>query len=151
MKKFMSFIGVLLIAVMLSFSLVGCGENSVSVQYGKKYTLGDKYYVFSKNGTGYCEEHSTSTNGSTTSGRIDFVWRTASDNKVYLFETDRKYYEDNTSGKTVSLTDKPLSFGKDFFALTTVSGSSGLYGGSVGTGCPRYIVEDSDLWKKTKG
>ena len=146
MKKFVSFIGVLLLAVTLSFSLVGCGENSVSVQYGKKYTLGDKYYVFAKDGTGYCEEHSTSTNGSKTSGRIDFVWRTASDNKVYLFETDRKYYEDNTKGKTVSLTNAPLSFGKNFFVLTTVSGA-----GYVGTSCLRYIVEDSDLWKKTKG
>ncbi len=144
MKKFMSFIGVLLIAVMLSFSLVGCGENSVSIQYNKKYVSGSQYYVFSKNGTGYTEEHYTDTSGYTTSGRVDFIWRTASDNKVYLFETDRKYYEDNTSGKTVSLTDKPLSFGKDFFALTTVSGYVGMYR-------VHYIVEDSDLWKKTKG
>ena len=151
MKKFMSFIGVLLLAVTLSFSLVGCGENSVSVQYGKKYTLGNKYYVFAKDRTGYCEEHSTSTNGSTTSGRIDFIWRTASDNMVYLFETDRKYFDDNTEGNTISITGQPLAFGKDFFALTAVSGYVGMYGGSVGTGCSRYIVEDSDLWKKTKG
>lgn len=151
MKKFVSFIGALLLAVTLSFSLVGCGENSVSVQYGKNYTLGDKYYVFAKDGTGYCEEHSTSTNGSTTSGRIDFVWRTASDNMVYLFETDRKYFDDNTEGNTVSITGQPLAFGKDFFALTVVSGYVGMYGGSVGESCARYIVEDSDLWKKTKG
>lgn len=153
MKKFVSFIGALLLAVTLSFSLVGCGENSVSIQYGKKYTLGSQYYVFSKNGTGYTEKHYTETNGDgyTTSGRVDFIWRTASDNKVYLFETNRKYYEDNTSGKTVSLTDKPLSFGKDFFVLTAVSGYVGMYGGSVGESCTRYIVEDSDLWKKTRG
>ena len=151
MKKFVSFIGALLLAVTLSFSLVGCGENSVSVQYGKKYTLDDKYYVFAKDGTGYCEDHSTSTNGSTTSGRIDFVWRTASDNMVYLFETDRKYFDDNTEGNTVSITGQPLAFGKDFFALTAVSGYVGMYGGSVGESCARYIVEDSDLWKKTKG
>ena len=65
---------------------------------------------------------------------------------VYLFETDRKYFDDNTEGKTVSITGQPLSFGKDFFALTTASGSY-----VVSTDCPRYIVEDSDLWKKTKG
>lgn len=35
MKKFVSFIGALLLAVTLSFLLVGCGENSVSIQYGK--------------------------------------------------------------------------------------------------------------------
>lgn len=146
MKKFVSFIGALLLAVTLSFSLVGCGENSVSIQYGKRYVLGSQYYVFSKNGTGYTEKHYTATNGDTTSGRVDFIWRTASDNKVYLFETDRKYYEDNTKGSTVYLTKMPLSFGKDFFALTTASGSY-----VVSTDCPRYIVEDSDLWKKTKG
>ena len=151
MKKFMSFVGVLLFAVMLSFSLVGCGENSVSIQYGKKYVLGSQYYVFSKNGTGYTEKHYTATNGDTTSGRIDFVWRTASDNMVYLFETDRKYFDDNTEGNTVSFAGQPLAFGKDFFALTAVSGYVGMYGGSVGTSCSRYIVEDSDLWKKTKG
>ena len=145
MKKFASFIGVLLFAVMLSFSLVGCGENSVSIQYGKKYVLGSQYYVFSKNGTGYTEKHYTKTNGETTSGRVDFIWRAASDNKVYLFETDRKYYEDNTKGSTVSLTNMPLSFGKDFFALTAVSGSS-----VVTTGCQRYIVEGSDLQEKIK-
>ena len=146
MKKFVSFIGVLLLAVTLSFSLVGCGENSVSVKYGKKYTRGSEYYVFMKDGTGYTEEHYTETNGDTTSGRVDFIWRTASDNKVYLFETDRKYYEDNTKGKTVSLINVPLSFGKNFFVFTTVSGIS-----YAGTSCSRYIVEDSDLWKKTKG
>ena len=145
MKKFTRFIGVLTFAVILSFSLVGCGGNSVSIQYGKKYALGSKYYVFSSNGTGYCEQHSSST-----SGRIDFIWRTASDNMVYLFETDRKYFEDNTEGNTVSITDKPLAFGKDFFALTSVSGYVGAYGGSVGESCTRYIVEDSDLQKKTK-
>lgn len=145
MKKFVSFIGVLLLAVMLSFSLVGCGGNSVSIQYDKKYVLNSKYYVFSKDGTGYLEEHYTSTSGDTTSGRIDFIWRTASDNMVYLFETDRKYFEDNTEGKTVSITDKPLAFGKDFFALTTVGGYV-----SIGSYCTRYIVEDSDLQKKTK-
>ena len=145
MKKFVSFISVVLFAVMLSFSLVGCGENSVSIQYNKKYVSGSQYYVFSKNGTGYTEEHYTDTNGHTTSGRVDFIWRTASDNKVYLFETDRKYYEDNYQGRTVSLTNMPLSFGKDFFALTFVGGSS-----SVRTSCPRYIVEDSDLQKKIK-
>ena len=146
MKKFVSFIGVLLLAVTLSFSLVGCGENSVSIRYGKRYVLGSQYYVFSKNGTGYTEKHYTATNGDTTSGRVDFIWRTASDNKVYLFETDRKYYEDNTKGSTVYLINGPLSFGKNFFVLTTVSGA-----GYVGTSCSRYIVEDSDLWKKTKG
>ena len=151
MKKFMSFVGVLLFAVMLSFSLVGCSENSVSIQYNKKYTLGSKYYVFTKDGTGYLEEHYTSASGDTTSGRIDFIWRTASDNMVYLFETDKKYFDDNTEGNTVSITGQPLAFGKDFFALTAVSGYVGMYGGSVGTGCSRYIVEDSDLWKKTKG
>lgn len=151
MKKFVSFIGALMLAVTLSFSLVGCGENSVSIQYGKQYVLGSQYYVFSKNGTGYTEKHYTETNGDTTSGRVDFIWRTASDNKVYLFETDRKYYEDNSKGKTVSLTNMPLSFGKDFFALTAVGGYVGMYGGSVVESCKRYIVEDSDLWKKTKG
>ena len=151
MKKFVSFIGVLLFAVMLSFSLVGCGGNSVSIQYDKKYVLDSRYYVFSKDGTGYFEEHYTSPSGDTTAGRIDFIWRTASDNMVYLFETDRKYFEENTEGKTVSITDKPLAFGKDFFALTSVSGYVGsTYGGSVSESCTRYIVEDSDLQKKTK-
>ena len=145
MKKFTRFIGVLTFAVILSFSLVGCGGNSVSIQYGKKYALGSKYYVFSSNGTGYCEQHSSST-----SGRIDFIWKTASDNMVYLFKTDEKYFDDNADGHTVSITEQPLAFGKDFFAYTTVGGYVNNFGGSVVTGCTRYIVEGSDLQNKVK-
>ncbi len=142
MKKLLSAIFALSLVLLLSLSFVGCG-NSPTIQYGKKYANGDSFYVFSSNGWGYYETHysySSYYENYTLSGRVDFIWETASDGNVYLFKKGETHFDDHTEGRTIEIITKPLSFGKDFFAYTYIKGYNG-----ASTFTVRYIIQGSKL------
>ena len=142
MKKFLSFLTVALILFTALASLVSCSSgNGGYVDYNKKYKSGENiYYVFKSDKTGYCEYDSYSGKDYTLSGRIDFVWRRASDGAVHLFKTDIEYYEDHTDGKDLTLISDPIYFSDEFFTYTVdyQFGSSAKY----------YIKEGSKLEKE---
>ena len=144
-KRILKIVIASVVAMLTIFLSTGCSGNNVSVQYGKKYANNRGFYVFSSDGTGYYEEHYSSTYG-VWSGRADFVWKTASDGMVYLFQAKVEYFDDNTDGNGVSATTLPLAFGKDFCAYTSSSGID-----VVSSKSTRYVVEGSDLDKKLNG
>ena len=112
------------------------------IDFDKKYILLDEnyeycYYVFYSDHTGIYEikyTYESSYSSFTLSGRIEFEWREASDNGVYLFEVKTHYNEDSTEGHKLDLIKSPLHFSDDF--LVTSEG--------------RYIKEGSDLDKILK-
>ena len=150
MKK--TIIALMLLVLMLA--LVSCsmldGVNSVisPIEYGKRYMKGENdFYVFNADGTGY-REYKQVESKYTLSGRIEFVWRGASDGAVYLFKTQEHYNTDHTEGKTLFLAEEPLYFGEDFLVYSYVSGSvlgMSVVSGSTSTYTARYIVEGSEL------
>lgn len=91
-KRILKVVIASVVAVLTIFLSTGCGGNTVSVQYGKKYANNRGFYVFS------------------------------SDGMVYLFQTKVEYFDDNTDGNRVSATTLPLAFGKDFCAYTSSDG-----------------------------
>lgn len=141
MKKLFSAIFALSLVLLLSLSFVGC-DNSPVIQYEKKYVSGDSFYVFTSDGWGYYEtHHSYSTyENYTLSGRVDFIWETASDGNVYLFKKSETHFDDHTDGRTIGIITQPLAFGKDFFAYTYVTGYTG-----ASTFTSRYIIQGSKL------
>ena len=142
MKKLFSAIFALSLVLLLSLSFVGC-DNSQVIQYGKKYVSGDSFYVFTSDGWGYYETHhsySSPYEKYTLSGRVDFIWETASDGKVYLFKKSETHFDDHTDGRTIGIITQPLAFGKDFFAYTYVTGYTG-----ASTFTSRYIIQGSKL------
>ena len=140
--------------LVLILALVSCsmpfGAISLksSIEYGKRYMQGENdFYVFNADGTGY-HEYKRVESKYTLSGRIEFVWRGASDGAVYLFKTQEHYNTDHTEGKTLSLAEEPLYFGEDFFVYSYVSGNvfgSSFVSGSTSTYTTKYIVEGSAL------
>ena len=144
MKKLLSLFA--LLAIMIT--MVSCAAAKVEnpIDYGKKYLLGEnQYYVFEKDQTGYYEfhyKHESSVSSEynyTFSGRVEFVWREASNGAVYLFETETFYNEDHTEGKTINVITDPIYFSEDFFTYSY----SNQYGGKTVT----YIKEGSNLEK----
>ena len=144
MKKLLSVFAILAIMI----TMVSCAAAKVEnpIDYGKKYLLGkNRYYVFEKDQTGYYEcyykyESSLSSEYSyTLSGRVEFVWREASNGAVYLFETETSYNEDHTEGKTINVITDPIYFSEDFFTYFYSNQSGGI---SV-----NYIKEGSKLEK----
>ena len=144
MKKLLSLF--VLLAIMIT--MVSCAAAKVEnpIDYGKKYLFNEnRYYVFEKDQTGYYEcyckyESSLSSEYSyTLSGRVEFVWREASNGAVYLFETETSYNEDHTEGKTINVITDPIYFSEDFFTYSY----SNQYGGNTVT----YIKEGSSLEK----
>ena len=119
------------------------------IDYGKKYVLtGDDYsaqtyYVFEANQTGYCEYYDVYENtdypeyNRTFSGRVDFVWREASNGGIYLFETKITYHEGHTEGERIPLIRHPIYFSEEFFAYSA--------DGSYGTTTVKYVKEGSAL------
>ena len=144
MKKLLSLFA--LLAIMIT--MVSCATAKVEnpIDYGKKYLLDEnRYYVFEKDQTGYYEcyykyEYSDSSEYNyTLSGRVEFVWREASNGAVYLFETETSYNEAHTEGKTINVITDPIYFSEDFFTYSY----SNQYGGKTVT----YIKEGSNLEK----
>ena len=135
MKKLVSLLT--LFAVMLTMASCMFTLSNPPIDYGKKYfhiMYGeDQYYVFEKDQTGYCEYYD-SYSSTTRSGRVEFVWREASDGAIYLFETNTTYYADDNYGRIPLLTG-PIYFSEDFFAFHS------------GDGSVRYIKEGSELEK----
>ena len=141
MKKLLSLFA--LLAIMIT--MVSCAAAKVEnpIDYGKKYLLDEnRYYVFEKDQTGYYEcyyKYDSSAYHYTLSGRVEFVWREASNGAVYLFKTETFYNEDHTEGKTISVITDPIYFSEDFFTYSY----SNQYGGNTVT----YIKEGSSLEK----
>ena len=147
MKKLLALsLLMILLLGLTSCSLAGVSQNSIA--YGKRYlNTADDYYIFNADKTGYREYRYCATNY-TISGRIEFVWRKASDGAVYLFATATHYGEDHTEGRTIPFIEEPICFGEDFFAATSVGGrvmGSSFVSGSVTTDTVTYIEEGSEL------
>ncbi len=121
-------------------------KASIPMKFEKKYvSFGDDSsysYIFYADGTGIYEVHysyvyeENSDHNFTLSGKVEFVWREASDGAVYLFETDVKYNDDHTEGKTISVPQRPIYFSEDFLVYTN--------GDNVAS---KYIIEGSELDK----
>ena len=135
MKKLL--FALVLVTVMLTTVSCMFPFSKNSIDYGKKYyhsvRSDEQYYVFKKDQTGYCEYY-YSHSGTTQSGRVEFVWREASDGAIYLFRTNTTYYEDDNQGYIPFLTG-PIYFSEDFFAIHS------------GDGSVRFIKEGSELEK----
>ena len=135
MKKVLSVLALLAVMLTMASCMFTLPKNPID--YGKKYfhiAYGqDQYYVFEKDQTGYCEYY-YSYSTTTKSGRVEFVWREASDGAIYLFRTNTTYYEDNNDGQIPLLTG-PIYFSEDFFAFHS------------GDGSVRYIKKGSELEK----
>ncbi len=148
MKKFFTCMSASILLLTALFSLASCSASKTAnpIDFGKKYRLDEnRYYVFNADQTGYCEhyytyESSVSAEYSyTLSGRVDFVWREASNGGVYLFRTETHYNEEHTQGKSIPLIDNPIFFSEDFFTYS--------YSNQYGDEAVNYIKEGSDLEK----
>ena len=147
MKKLLSVFT--LIAILITLVACSSTKDVSSIDFGKKYMLSeDQYYVFEEDQTGYCElyfkyeSNMDSKYDFVLSGRVEFVWREASNGAIYLFRTETTYNEDHTEGKEVPLIDDPIYFSEEFFT----------YSRSDATGAKtiNYIKEGSDLEKSIK-
>ncbi len=140
------FFSLTLCAVMLMtvcLTLGACSSVQNPMDYGKKYKISDdRFYVFYANHTGYYECRYAYDSGVdakydyTLAGQVEFIWEEAADGAVYLFATERHYFDEHTAGKTLILTDDPIYFSEDFLVIK--------YGEST----TRAIKEGSDLEKK---
>lgn len=144
MRKFLTVFMLFLVI----FTMTSCvfTKTDNPIDYGKKYCSSDKnYYVFNKDQTGYrvyyykYESSNDSKYNYTLSGRVEFVWREASDGGIYLFATKETYNDDHTEGKTIGVISNPLYFSDDFFTYTYVN--------SYGDTTVKYIKEGSALEK----
>lgn len=136
MKKLVSVL--ILLVLVASFASCSSVKTSNPIDFGKKYRLNEYlYYVFEADQTGYCECCSLPGYDYTQSGRVEFVWREASDGAVYLFETKTTYNKDHTEGMYLPWIDEPIYFSEDFFVYT--------YSNASGSDTRRYIKEGSEL------
>ena len=168
MKRITTFVLCLLIAALLVSCLAGCTSEKTeqtkqteeteqvkeiekpSIVFDQKYEYltspGENrwYLVFHADHTGYYDMFATYSDGSTSSGRADFVWRIADDETVYLFQTDLTLSDDDTRG-TEGFDynfswSMPITFGDGFLiALNTKTYASSY--------TRKYILEGSDLAK----
>ena len=140
MKKLLSLFT--LLAIMITVASCACAKTD-PIDYGKKYLLNEnQYYVFKKDQTGYYEcyyKRDSSTSSYTLSGRVEFVWREASNGAIYLFETKVSYNDDHTEGEKIGVISSPIYFSGEFFAYS--------YTNQYGTTTVRYIKEGSELEK----
>ncbi len=146
MKKLLSVFA--LLAIMITMVSCESSKGGNPIDYGKKYKSildENQYYVFEKDQTGYYEcyykyDSSIDSNYNfTLSGRVEFVWREASNGAVYLFETETSYNEGHTEGKELSVITDPIYFSEEFFTYSY----SNQFGGKTVT----YIKEGSNLEK----
>lgn len=144
---------VLLLTAILPLSSCSSSKTTKLIDFGKKYMLNEnEYYVFESDKTGYSEykyketddafdsihNYTQSPYSYTQSGRVDFVWREASDGAIYLFRVETHYNEDHTEEKSIPLIDEPIYFSEDFFVY------------QLGSYTYRYIKEGSKLEKTLK-
>lgn len=144
MKKILAVIT--LVAIMITLVACSSTKSTNPIDFGKKYMLSEnRYYVFEKDQTGYCEYYYEYESGVNTrydyiqSGRVDFVWREASNGAVYLFRTKTTYREDHTEGKGIPLIDDPIYFADEFFTYS--------YSTETGGHTVNYVKEGSKLEK----
>lgn len=139
MKKLFTILACVLLLAATCSALISCGAatNSSYIDFGKKYMHSENhYYVFNSDHTGYGYYHysydSLYGNDYVTSGRVEFVWREASDGAIYLFRTETHTDEDDSGYSTIPLIQSPIYFGEDFFAYRS-------------EGVMRFIKEGSEL------
>ncbi len=144
MKKLLSVLT--LLAIIITLASCSSSKSANQIDFGKKYRVSeDQYYVFEKDGTGYCECYYKYESGIdpkydfVQSGRVDFVWREASNGGIYLFRTKTTYYEGHTEGQNVPLIGYPIYFSEKFFTYC----ASSSYGSTV----EKFIKEGSELEK----
>ena len=158
MKKILAFAAAALLLLSLGLSLAACvptpqaSEQTYNpIVFGKKYLSpgsysgeSHNYYVFNSDGTGYyeCKSYYDGLGNPeyayTLSGRVEFVWREASDGAVYLFETETHYHADHTEGKDISLISGAIYFAEEFFTRTRSNTA-------VGETTSNYVLEGSEL------
>lgn len=124
MKK--TYLTLISLALLLSFclALTSCGSNTKNpIDFGKKYMLSeDTYYIFYSNNTGVFEHRYVDTAYNyTISGKVEFVWREASDGAVHLFDVKTEYDDDHTEGRSISITNTPIYFSEEFFTYERFS------------------------------
>ena len=143
MKKILTIILCAALLFVMCASLSSCASKTTNpIDFDKKYILLDEnyeycYYVFYSDHTGIYElkyTYESTYSSFTLSGRIEFEWREASDNGVYLFEVKTHYNEDSTQGNELDLPESPLHFSDDFLVISNT----------------RYIKEGSELDKILK-
>ena len=146
MKKIIAITLCAVLLLVMCASLSSCASKTTNpIDFDKKYILLDEdyeycYYVFYSDHTGIYEVKYVYENtvdpqyNFTMSGRVEFVWREASDGAVYLFEVKTHYNEDHTEGHTLDLTINPIYFSDDFLVISK----------------SRYIKEGSELDKILK-
>ena len=157
MKKILAFATAALLLLSLGLSLAACvptpqaSEQTYNpIVFGKKYLSpgsysgeSHNYYVFNSDGTGYyeCKSYYDGLGNPeyayTLSGRVEFVWREASDGAVYLFETETHYHADHTEGKDISLISGAIYFAEEFFTRTRSN--------TTGETTSNYVLEGSEL------
>lgn len=144
MKKILTIILCAALLFVMCASLSSCASKTTNpIDFGKKYIYEDEngyYYTFNSDGTGIYEVkyvHESTVDPKynfTMSGRVEFVWREASDGAVYLFEVKTHYNEDHTGERNLGVTDAAIYFSDDFLVISK----------------SRYIKEGSDLDKILK-
>lgn len=163
MKKILTIILCAVLLFAMCASLSSCKPTDTDptdsnatnpIDFGKKYILDEdnyeyNYYVFYSDYTGvyeckyvYKSEYDT-IQDHTLSGKVEFVWREASDGAVYLFKVETHYNEDHTEGETIGVLGHPIYFSDDFFTYSYYSPYSG-------SSTMRYIKEGSELDKILK-
>ncbi|MBR2340381.1 MAG: hypothetical protein IKA74_06075 [Clostridia bacterium] len=148
MKRFFAFSIALILLLATLMTMASCSsfetEDSEKpftnpIDFGKKYIYQSSYYVFEENQTGYLEHRYEyvdtrfPTSSFTRSGRVEFVWREASDGAVYLFRTATHYNEEHTQGHSIPFISSPIYFSEEFFSTTQ------------GDSTTRFIKEGSAL------
>ena len=162
MKKTLCSILLILCSLTVLLPVASCKEEKTTqkfedvIVFGENYVLegteplfhaGDENYrfvlVFYQDGTGTYDIRYSGRAEENLSGTIQFVWKTASDGAVYLFEKERSYNDghqdlDNIPGGShFYLIDSPLYFGKDFVTYTIDGGTRSRH--------PKFIRENSEL------
>ncbi len=165
MKRSLYSIVLILISLFMIVSFSSCKKENAEpkpedmIAFGENYVLegtdslfyadGESYrfvLVFYQDGTGKYDiyHNSNDRTGEIVSGTIQFVWKTASDGAIYLFEKARSYNDDHQPTEKVYefdliniLITSPLYVGEDFLTCTIDRGNQSKH--------PKFIRDNSEL------
>lgn len=165
MKRSLYSIVLILISLFMIVSFSSCQKEKAEqnpedrIAFGENYVLegteplfyadGESYrfvLVFYQDGTGKYEIYHNAADraGEIVSGTIRFVWKTASDGAIYLFEKERSYNDDHQPAEKCYefdliniLITSPLYVGEDFLTCTIDRGDQSKH--------PKFIRENSEL------
>ena len=154
MKRTLSLILALTMALGVCFAFAGCTSSDVELEYGDKYTY-ESYFedadaitaetkigiTLNDDNTGKYEYYLENTFKSdelsgesyVISGTINFEWAETSDGGIHLFETKITYDKKSTEGKTFSLPTSVLYYSEDVLYF-------------AGDNTKKFIREGADLY-----